>query len=44
MSGLGIVKAFYTSKDSMKQIDATDTSFDQVYQGSRVIDLLWGKP
>lgn len=44
MSGLGVIRAFYTSKDYMRQLKNNDSSFDQVYQGSRVIDLLWGKP
>lgn len=43
MADLDAVRPFYTSKDFIKQLDVDDTSFDQVYQGAGVINLLWGK-
>lgn len=42
MSDLDLVKTFITSKDSMDQKSATDTSFDEVYDGSE-ITIKWGK-
>jgi hypothetical protein len=43
MSSLDLTKPFYTSRDSMRQINVSDTSFDDVYSGSKAINLLWGK-
>lgn len=43
MGSLGYVNSFYTSKDNIKQRLATDTSFDQIYEGSHEVALLWGK-
>lgn len=43
MADLGLVKPFYTSKDSVRQRGYLDTAFDQVYSGAKGIDLLWGK-
>lgn len=43
MASLGLIKSHYTSQDYLKHLDAADTSFDQVYDGSHKIDLLWGK-
>jgi hypothetical protein len=43
MASLDLTKPFYTSRDSMRQINPTDTSFDDVYSGSKAINLLWGK-
>lgn len=43
MASLDLTKPFYTSRDSMHQLNATDTSFDDVYSGSQAINLLWGK-
>jgi len=43
MASLELTKPFYTSRDSMRQVNATDTSFDDVYSGSKEITLLWGK-
>ena len=42
MSDLDLVKTFMTSKDGMDQRSATDTSFDEVYDGSE-ITIKWGK-
>ena len=42
MSDLDLVKVFITSKDGMDQKSATDTSFDEVYDGSE-ITIKWGK-
>ena len=42
MSDLDLVKPFITSKDGMDQKSATDTSFDEVYDGSE-ITIKWGK-
>ena len=42
MSDLDLVKTFMTSKDGMDQRSATDTSFDEVYDGSE-ITVKWGK-
>ena len=43
MADLDLKKSFYTSKQGMAQFDAADTSFDQVFEGSQSVDLLWGK-
>lgn len=43
MAALGLTRPFYTSKEYMRQISPTDTSFDQIYQGSKGLSLLWGK-
>lgn len=43
MSDLGLLRAFYTSQDSLRQFSPTDTAFNQVYAGSKAISLLWGK-
>lgn len=43
MAGLDVDKLHFTSVAYLKDIDKTDTSFDQVYDGSRSITLLWGK-
>lgn len=43
MASLDLNKPFYTSKDSMKQINPNDTSFDDVYSGSKAVNLVWGK-
>jgi len=42
MSDLDLVRVFITSKDGMDQKSATDTSFDEVYDGSE-ITIKWGK-
>lgn len=43
MASLGLIKSHFTSQDYLKHLDTGDTSFDQVYDGSHKIDLLWGK-
>lgn len=43
MAGLDVVKEHITSVNYVKSLDAADTSFDQVYAGSRAVNLLWGK-
>jgi hypothetical protein len=43
MSDLDLVVSFMTSKDSIKQYDATDTAYDQIYEGSGEIVTKWGK-
>lgn len=43
MASLGLIKSHFTSQDYLKHLDVGDTSFDQVYDGSHKIDLLWGK-
>lgn len=43
MASLGLIKSFYTSQDSLKQVSDIDTAFDQVYTGSRQVSHLWGK-
>lgn len=43
MASLGLSRPFYTSKEAMKQVNANDTAFDQVYVGSKRIGYAWGK-
>ena len=43
MSNLSLVNSHFTSQDYMRNIDRNDTSFDQVYLGSRSVKMLWGK-
>jgi len=43
MASLDLVKPFYTSRDSLRQLNSQDSSFDDVYNGSKAINLLWGK-
>jgi hypothetical protein len=43
MGALGFTKSLLTSRDSLNQIDTTDTSFDQIFIGSKGLTLLWGK-
>lgn len=43
MADLNLVKPFFTSKESMRQKNSNDTSFDSNYQGSGQIKLKWGK-
>lgn len=42
MSDLDLVRTFITSKDGMDQRSSTDTSFDDIYDGTEVT-LKWGK-
>lgn len=43
MGALAMSKPFLTTDDSMHQVSSTDTSFSQVFKGSKGIGLLWGK-
>jgi hypothetical protein len=43
MADLDLVRVYYTSKESIKQFSATDTSYDQIYEGSEEIVIKWGK-
>jgi hypothetical protein len=42
---LSLVRSFLTNRESIRQrpSSATDTSFDQVFVGSKGVQLLWGK-
>ena len=42
MSDLDLVNPFITSADGMDQKNASDTSFDEIYENSE-ITLKWGK-
>ena len=42
MSDLDLVNTFITSRDGMDQKSTSDTSFDEVYDGSE-ITVRWGK-
>jgi hypothetical protein len=43
MNDLDLTKSFYTTKDATFGRDPSDTSFDQIYEGSGVLQLKWGK-
>ena len=43
MSNLDMAKPFYTSRDFIRQINADDSSFDQIYEGAGPVQLKWGK-
>lgn len=43
MGSLGLVRSYNTSKDCVQQYDATDTAYDQVFEGSAQMQFLWGK-
>jgi len=43
MSDLDMVRAFNTSRDAIRQYNAADTSYDQIYEGSGEIVTKWGK-
>jgi hypothetical protein len=43
MNDLDMTKPFYTTKDATFGRDSSDTSFDQIYEGSGVLQLKWGK-
>lgn len=43
MASLGLIKSFYTSDESMRQIDPTDTSFSEIHTGAQEAAILWGK-
>jgi hypothetical protein len=42
MADLDLVKNFIASKNGMDQKSTSDTSFDQIYDGSE-ITIRWGK-
>jgi hypothetical protein len=43
MSDLDYRRPLYTTKDAMRSRDPTDTSCDQIYEGSGQLQLKWGK-
>jgi hypothetical protein len=43
LSDLDATSTLYTTKDGISNIDPTDTSFDQILEGSDEIKLKWGK-
>ena len=43
MGNLDATKAYYTSRDFIQSIDASDTSYDQLYEGAGKINLKWGR-
>jgi len=43
LGNLDAIKVLTTTKDALKYIDASDTSFDQVYEGSGAQIIKWGK-
>lgn len=43
MGSLGQVRAYYTSKETLKHSHPGDTSFDEIYVGSKKVAILWGK-
>lgn len=43
MANLGLVNSHFSSQDYLRQRAPSDTSFDQVYVGSRSVNILWGK-
>ena len=43
INNVDLKKPFRTSRDYLKQIDVTDTAFDNVYQNSGQLLLRWGK-
>jgi hypothetical protein len=43
MADLDLRRPIYTTKDSIRSKDPSDTSFDQIYEGSGQLQLKWGK-
>lgn len=43
VASLGLVKSFYSSKESMRLRNRNDSSFDEVHVGSEEAAILWGK-
>lgn len=43
MGDLDLVKTMMTSKDALRNIDPSDNSFEQIYEGVGQIELKWGK-
>lgn len=43
MAALDLSKPYITSQEYVRQLNAVDSAYDQVYVGSKEIELLWGK-
>jgi len=43
MASLGLTRAFFTSRDSLRRFSRTDSAFDKVYIGSQQVKLQWGR-
>jgi hypothetical protein len=43
LSSLDAKSTLFTTRDAIKALDATDTSFDQIFEGSSEFSLKWGK-
>jgi len=43
LAALDATDGFYSSRETLRNIDPSDSAFDQVYEGSRSLTLLWGK-
>jgi len=43
MAQLNLARPFFTSREAMHQVDPTDTSFDEAFEGSKKLMHLWGK-
>jgi hypothetical protein len=43
MANLDAIRSLSTTKDALKTISPSDTSFDQIYEGSGQVELKWGK-
>lgn len=43
MGDLDLVKRLDTTKDALRAVDPSDTSFEQIYEGVGQIELRWGK-
>lgn len=43
MADLDATRAYYSSKEFIKEIDPNDSSFDQIYEGAGPINLRWGR-
>lgn len=43
MADLGLIRTFNASPGAMKKLNAADTAYDGVHQGSSAVNILWGK-
>lgn len=43
LSDLDATGTMFTTKDGIKRFDNTDTSFDNIFEGSEETSLKWGK-
>ena len=43
MAALDATSAFYTSRESLRELNASDSAFDEIHEGSRSLSLFWGK-